>query len=246
MVGGLVPSLLIRAETLPKGVDAHVGTVDLDLGMQLAILDEERYRTLPEQLQRAGFSPDQNQQGNPTHQRWKIEVEQKITVDFLMPPNASESRGGRLLHLERTLAAVIAPGLQLAFRDRIQVTLSGVTIRQERATRSIWVCGPGAYVVLKALAFRNRGEGKDAYDLCFVVRNFGSGVPDVVRHFQPLLDEPDAQRALEVLREDFLDLGGLGPRRIAEFLVGAPDGTIQGDVVALVDLFLRLLQTVTM
>ena len=61
-----------------------------------------------------------------------------------------------------------------------------------------------------------------------------------MRHLQPLLDEPDAQRALEILREDFLDVDGLGPRRIAEFLVGAPEGTIQGDVVALVDLFLRL------
>jgi len=36
--------------------------------------------------------------------------------------------------------------------------------------------GPGAFVVLKALAFKGRGENKDAYDLYHLVRNFGEGV----------------------------------------------------------------------
>jgi hypothetical protein len=33
-----------------------------------------------------------------------------------------------------------------------------------------------AYVVLKALAFDSRGENKDAYDLFYVVRNYGVGL----------------------------------------------------------------------
>jgi hypothetical protein len=35
-------------------------------------------------------------------------------------------------------------------------------------------------VVLKALAFKNRGENKDAYDLVYLLRHFGKGVDDVV------------------------------------------------------------------
>lgn len=50
VVGGLVPNLLIQAGSLPPGVEPHVGTVDLDLGLQLAILDEERYRTLTQRI----------------------------------------------------------------------------------------------------------------------------------------------------------------------------------------------------
>ena len=46
----------------------------------------------------------------------------------------------------------------------------------EQPTREVWVCGPGAYVVLKALAFRLRGENKDAYDLHYLVRNYGAGI----------------------------------------------------------------------
>jgi predicted nucleotidyltransferase len=50
----------------------------------------------------------------------------------------------------------------------------------ERASREIWVCGPGAFVVLKALAFRTRGENKDAYDLYYVIRNYDCQVVDAI------------------------------------------------------------------
>lgn len=40
VVGGLVPSLLIPPDELPEGADAHVGTLDLDVGRTLTLLDE--------------------------------------------------------------------------------------------------------------------------------------------------------------------------------------------------------------
>ena len=44
VVGGLVPNLLIDQNNLPSGVEPHAGTMDLDMGLALAILDEQRYR----------------------------------------------------------------------------------------------------------------------------------------------------------------------------------------------------------
>ncbi len=69
VVGGLVPSLLIPPEDLPQGADVHVGTMDLDVGLTLTLLDEGRYKTLTERLRRAGFAQDVNDKGNPTRQR---------------------------------------------------------------------------------------------------------------------------------------------------------------------------------
>jgi hypothetical protein len=66
--GGLVPSLLIKQDELPAGTEVHVGTMDLDIGLTLALLDEGRYRTLTERLRRAGFEQDINEEGNPTRQ----------------------------------------------------------------------------------------------------------------------------------------------------------------------------------
>jgi hypothetical protein len=91
VVGGLVPSLFIAQDELPVGGDAHVGTMDLDIGLTLAVLDEGRYRTLTERLRRAGFRADVNEQGNPTRQRWKIENVEKVTVDLGLLPLPAQS-----------------------------------------------------------------------------------------------------------------------------------------------------------
>lgn len=66
VVGGLVPSLLISVDDLPAEADAHVGTLDLDLGLELDLLQEERYRDLYEALRVAGFAPDTNAGGQQT------------------------------------------------------------------------------------------------------------------------------------------------------------------------------------
>lgn len=112
--------------------------------------------------------------------------------------------------------------------------LSGSTIMGEDATRDVWVCGPGAYVVLKALAFGSRGENKDAYDLIYVVRNFGLGVDDVAAHLRPFLADRAATEAITILQRDFLNHNSIGPRRVAEFLTGGPDDAIQANVVGFI------------
>lgn len=234
VVGGLVPSLLIEQHSLPEGTVAHIGTMDLDVGLTLALLDEGRYRTLTERLRRAGFEQDVNEEGNRTRQRWKIEKLEKVTVDFLIQPSRPDDRGGKLRDIEPDFAAVIAPGLHLAFQDRERITLSGQTITGEQATREIWASGPGAYVVLKSLAFRLRGENKDAYDLYYLVRNYGTGVDDIASRFRPLLGDPSAKQAIQILNEDFLVHDGVGPRRVAEFILGTADDEIQADVVGFV------------
>ncbi len=239
VVGGLVPSLLIDQDNLPAEADAHVGTMDLDVGLTLALLDEKRYRTLTDRLRRAGFEQDLNDEGKPTRQRWKIEKLEKVTVDFLIEPSQPEDRGGTLRDIERDFAAVIAPGLNLAFDDRERITLSGQTIIGEQATREISVCGPGGYVVLKSIAFRLRGENKDAYDLYYLVRNYGTGVDDIASRLKPLLDDPSAQQAIDILKEDFGEHDGVGPRRVAEFIRGTADDEIQADVVGFIGQLLK-------
>lgn len=234
VVGGLAPSLLIDQQELVAGADPHVGTMDLDVGLAVALLDHARYRTITERLRRAGFSQDVNADGNPTRQRWKIESVGRVTVDFLIPPTQPGDVGGALLNIEADFAAVIAPGLHLAFRDRQRVALSGRTVMGEDAARDVWVCGPGAFVVLKALAFASRGENKDAYDLFYVVRNYGSGVQDTADCLRPLLEDPAGSEAMAILRRDFLDHNGVGPRRVAEFMTHGPDDAIQADVVGFV------------
>ena len=238
VVGGLVPSLLIDQQHLPAHVSPHVGTLDLDLGLAFALVGEQRYQEVAERLRNAGFRPDANDEGKPTRQRWRIS-DPAVTVDFLIEPESStEAQAGRLFPLTKDWAAIIAPGLHLAFRNHRRVTLSGQTIVGERATRELRVCGAGAFVILKALAFHLRGENKDAYDLFYLLRNYGQGVGEVAAEIRSLLPDESARRGLEYLRADFLEAESIGPRRVAEFLYGRPEATIQADAVGFVREFL--------
>lgn len=236
IIGGFVPSLLIDQTGLNE-VDTHPGTMDLDVGLTLALLDEGRYKTLTERLRAAGFAMSQNEEGNPTRQQWIHPEAGGIQVDFLIEPSMPGDRGGKLRNIEADFAAIIAPGLGLAFQNHKRVTLEGRTIFGEKATRDFWVCGAGAFVVLKALAFDSRGENKDAFDLYYVLRNYGTGTAEIAAHLEPHIDVTDVQKALRILARDFSDAESVGPRRAAEFRTGGPDEEMQADVVGFVSRF---------
>ncbi len=82
---------------------------------------------------------------------------------------------------------------------------------------------------MKALAFRSRGENKDAYDLVYLLQNYGAGLDDVRAALTPLLAEPEAKEALAYLSEDFETIESTGPIRAAEFLHGARDPDAEAD-----------------
>jgi hypothetical protein len=220
IVGGLVPSLIIdrRVGPDPDSGEGHLGTNDLDVGLAIALLDESRYTEISARLRQEGFKPDVNERGNPTPQRWKL-GDLDVTVDFLMALIPGAERGGRVQPLEGDFGALIAPGLELAFDEREQIQMEGHTLTGERVSRTIPVCGPATFVVLKALAVNDRGEPKDAYDLVYVLRRWPAGIDDIAKRLSELATshrEP-IERALLLLANDFAQPASIGPLRAASF-----------------------------
>ncbi|HEY1456909.1 MAG TPA: hypothetical protein VGF15_00195, partial [Solirubrobacteraceae bacterium] len=86
VIGGLVPSLIIDHQIGPdpESGQGHPGTNDLDVGLAIALLDDQRHTEISTRLRQEGFAPDVNEKGNPTPQRWKLR-DVKVTVDFLLP-----------------------------------------------------------------------------------------------------------------------------------------------------------------
>ena len=232
VVGGLVPSLLCPDIELAGRHVAHPGTMDLDLGLSLAVLDQERYVALQRRLRSARFEPDTNLEGRLTRQRWR-HPRGGTTVDFLISPTSKGVAPGTLQPLTGDLAAYVTKGLSLAFRDRLRIELAGTTITGEAATRSIWVCGPAAFIALKALSFRNRGEPKDAFDLVHVLMGFGLGVEDIAARADVLRDDEIFGEAQTVLLEDFGASDRLGVRRAGDFLL-LDDENLRADIAGAV------------
>ncbi len=243
VIGGLVPGLIAPPPPDDATVEAHVGTRDVDIGLSLALLDDQRYAEIAKRLHRAGFRPDLNDVGNPTPWRWVLRADGQMTVDFLMPPTI-DAAPGKTQHLGNGFGALATRGLTDAARTRVRVRIDARTLKDERATRDVWVCGPAGFVILKALAFRNRGEGKDAYDLFYVLKHhvdrpegIAAGLASV-RANDPA--EPEAiEDAVQVLRDDFSVANGTGPKRAGAFLSDGREADVAADVVAHVAVLLR-------
>jgi len=166
----------------------------------------------------------------------------------LIPPLPGQEDGQRLQRLEPDFAAIVTEGLELAFDERHEIEIDGHTRRGEAIKRTVPVCGPAAFVVLKSLAFDDRGEPKDAYDLVYAIRRAPGGVAEIAKSLEVHADrDVDTVRlALTKLAGNFASIDHTGPRRAAEFVSGegsdADDDAAdaQGQVADLIEACRRL------
>ncbi len=260
LAGGLVPRYLIApvAQGRP-GVPPHAGTTDVDLVLDLQVLASvEAYRRLEQNLKALGFVRGTNEEGRVQHFSWRKPVGGGVTVVLDLLCDGEPGEGGKVVELpgERRLSALKVPGAHLVVADHMEVELTA-TLLDERgiATERVRVANIVPFVVLKALAYEDRFEEKDAYDLVYCLMHYGRGPEEVAAQFAERLvrwpEEPLLLRTLEILQARFASdeqTPGArkdGPTSYARFLTDPGrrdlDARHRQDAAAAVELFLRAL-----
>jgi hypothetical protein len=217
LAGGLAPRYIVG--TLPEGARPHVGTTDVDLVIALTMSDEspEAYRTLENNLRKAGFTDE-------TSFRWNRKVDGiTVTVEFLCETDKVEP--GRIFKPKQGtgsgLGAFNVPGAQLVARDFSEVAIEADRLDDGgRSKVVVRVADILSYTVLKTLVFQDRHENKDAYDLVYCLLNFGDGPEDAGRHANgsPIAKDGQVVAALELLAERFASADRDGPSAYGAFL----------------------------
>lgn len=260
LAGGLVPRYLIQRQARgQQGLAPHAGTTDVDLVLDLQVLATvEAYRRLEQNLRALGFVRGTNDEGRVQHFSWRKPVGGGIAVVVDLLCDADSGEGGEVAELpgERRLSALKIPGAHLIIRDHIEVELTAALLDERGvAAETVRLANVVPFVVLKALAYEDRFEEKDAYDLVYCLMHYGHGPEDVAAQFADRLalwpDEPLLQRAVEILRVRFASdehTPGArkdGPISYARFLADPGrrdlDARHRQDAAALVELFLRSL-----
>lgn len=250
LAGGLVPRYL------PRDRDSeaeHAGTQDVDLILDLDFMAETvAYSTLERNLKRLGFSRVPSRQGRTRHFSWVREAEpgRRVVVDLLC--TASDTLPGKAAAVEKHLSALHVPGAHLVIQDHLEVQIQAELLGNRGvATETIRIANRVPFLVLKALAYEDRHERKDAYDLVWALVHAPGGPRAAGREFA-LRHARDPQeslfvRALEILSSRFTsnpDLPGSrkdGPVSYAQFVAGigaAPDDLLE-EAVSATELFLR-------
>jgi hypothetical protein len=229
---------------LPEGARPHVGTTDVDLVIGLALGDEspETYRTLQNNLEKANLK-----QCEPSF-RWTREVDGvKVQVEFLcetdkVGPGRIYSPKGEFTGAK--VAAFNVRGAQLVRRDFIECEIEGERLDGGGRSRvCVRVANVLPYAVLKILAFQDRHENKDAYDLIFTLLNFKGGPTDagIVASSSAIVKHAQVREALKLVEERFLDVSQDGPHAYASFLADDEDeeARLRQQAVATVREFLQ-------
>lgn len=243
LAGGLAPRYIVGS--LPEGARPHVGTTDVDLVIGLALGDEspEAYRTLENNLKKAGFKAESSF-------RWIKDVQGvNVIVEFLCETDQVEP--GRIYKPKEEgtgsgLGAFNVRGAQLVTRDYLVRTIEAERLDGGGLSRvDVRVANILSYTVLKILAFQDRHENKDAYDLIYCLLNFGDGPYDAgrVAAESAILDEEQVSESLRLLAERFESVEHDGPHAYGAFLSESGDedeaARLRQEAVAVVREFLQ-------
>jgi hypothetical protein len=230
LVGGLTPRYLVKSR--PPVVPRHAGTTDVDVVIDLQILaSTEAYHTLAKNLERMGFERGENDKGVTVSWRWKRKSDtgQIIYVEFLADLGEDGRRVQSLPAEEKAVSAVNIPFSSIV-ADHHAITelqaelYDGGGVAVERVRHADIV----AFTCLKAIAFDQRAERKDAHDLIYCLMHY-EPQDGLHRLFQPALQGKHGEavaKALEILRRKFAsqdDLEGYrkdGPTAVALFEQG--------------------------
>jgi hypothetical protein len=235
LVGGLTPRYLVPAR--PPAVPAHAGTMDVDIVIDLQLLaDTEAYHTLEDNLRRMGFDRAENEQGVKLSWRWQTRTEHGALMVLELLADAPQIAGGRVQPLPTagTISALNIPHSSIVF-DLHQVTEIRAELLGENglAVERIKHADIVSFTCLKAFAFDQRFERKDAHDLVYCLEHAPGGLASVATSFREALSgrhQDVLREALDILRRRFADDATSegfrkdGPVAVAKFEIGDQSG----------------------
>lgn len=222
LAGGLAPRYIVGS--LPEGARPHVGTTDIDLVIGLAVEGEsaEAYRTLENNLKKAGFEAESSF-------RWTKKIEGVTVILEFLCETDKVGPGKIFKPKEGTgsgLGAFNVRGAQLVTRDYVERQIEADRVDNGSHSKVVVrVANILSYTVLKILAFQDRHENKDSYDLIYCLLNFGDGPEEAGRIAakSAIRGHAQVEEALRLLSERFADAKQDGPYAYGNFLADEGD-----------------------
>ena len=238
LIGGLTPRYLVAAR--PPAVPPHAGTMDVDIVIDLQILaDTQAYQTLEQNFKKLGFERAINDRQQALSWRWQTKTEHGAIMVLELLADAPDIAGGKVqaLPTERRISALNIPHSSIVF-DLNQATEIHAELLGGNGIVTEWIRHANlvSFTCLKAFAFDQRFERKDAHDLIYCIEHAPEGTDVAAKAFRKELegkhrDVVDA--ALVILHNRFASdekvEGYLkdGPVSVAKFELGEGDDAEQ-------------------
>jgi hypothetical protein len=226
LIGGWVPYFLLEAYK-SKAVDfTHIGSIDIDLVIDPKVIDEEKYETITRML----LSRDYKLSKEILYQferAVKSEIDGKeytVSVDFLTPqPPKGKGSSRRHRQIQSDLRARNLPGADIALQLNQKIPLTGILPGNGETKVEFKMADLTSFLTLKGIAFGERYQEKDAYDIYVLCDYYKEGPISLAEEIRPKKDVKIVKMGLNAIRQRFRDINAEGPSWVANFLAIADD-----------------------
>ena len=212
VVGGWVPDLL-----LPDATPEHVGSIDVDLALDAAKLEDGRYAELLKLLLDTG----RYARGDKDFQLVTVvdladgETPVRVEVEFLASADVKLKKNHpKLVEGFRVLQF---PAFAAAFEHPQSIEIKGRMISGAPNTVRLRVASVPDFLVMKAHAIAGRDKPKDVYDLCYCLEATSDAITIVAAEWRSRRQNLLLEAAINILKEKFASVGHFGPAQFAVF-----------------------------
>lgn len=214
VIGGAVPWLLLDNQDMP-----HVGTLDLDLGLDAEALGDGEYATLVQALMGHGYQQSEELRRFQLVRQVPVAdggAPIGVVVDFLMPRDADIVKN--VPPLIENFAVQRADGADLATHFYQMVAVSGPMPAGGTNRIEIAVCSIPALLAMKGHAIERRHKQKDAYDIYYCIRNYPGGIGALAEACRPVLEHKSGETGYRFIAGKFDTAEGYGPTSVRLFV----------------------------
>ena len=222
VIGGMVPKYLVKSAE-----EKHIGSIDVDLALDHRGFDEPGYQTLHKLLDEHDYRIDAD---HPYIYRRIVLIDDNevtVQVDLLSGEYGGTGRSRRTQKIQ-DIRPRKARGADIAFDNPVHVKITGELPGGAKDTATIRVASIVPFIVMKAMAMRDRLKQKDPYDIYYCLQYFPGGIEEIAASFSLLRRNKLVREALGILAEKFNSPEHVGPIHITEFL--QINGTDEADL----------------
>lgn len=204
LIGGWVPELLLPGR-------GHIGSLDVDLAVDVRGISQRQYDTILQRLIEAGY-----RQQTSSFRRQVGGAQEPVKVDFVTGEYIDDVVGAAARCQEIGVGKL--RGMDLAFEAFEEISVTGTMPDGAVNTVRLRVVSIEAFLILKAFAMADRIKPKDAYDIYFWLRYYPGGVAELAQRCGGILKHGLFKAGLQVLREKFGTSDAVGPRWAAQMV----------------------------
>jgi hypothetical protein len=217
LVGGWVPYLLLKAYQSQDISFQHVGSKDIDIVVNPAIVDQKRYATIVELLEQRGYIPKEHSKYSFVKRVQTTTGEEHIQVDFLGPEYGGTAKKRRHQVIQDDFLLRKARGADIVFEHALDMTIEGKLPNGGEGRTIIKIADIVGILTMKGIVMGSRYKEKDAYDLMSLLLYYKNGPLAVAEEIRPFQEHGLVKEALEAMREKFRSPESEGPTWTADF-----------------------------